>query len=140
MSNIDVLRRAFEAYETNALDRLADCYTANAECSFPGGMNPRGVGQIKEIWGVFLEAFPDGKHEITSSFESGGHLAVELVFRGTHTGVLRSPTGNVPPTGKKIALSACDYVRVEGERMVSHHIYFDNLAFLGQLGLVPGAG
>jgi hypothetical protein len=53
---------------------------------------------------------------------------------------LPMPTGEaIPATGKQIRVRACDVATVEGGRLTSHRIYFDQMEFLGQLGLLPDA-
>jgi hypothetical protein len=32
---------------------------------------------------------------------------------------------------------SCDIARVEGGLITTHHFYFDQMEFLGQLGLLP---
>ena len=46
-------------------------------------------------------------------------------------------SGSVPPTGRTLDLPYCDVFRVENGRVVSHHIYYDQVMFLAQLGLLP---
>ena len=77
------------------------------------------------------------KMSIVSSFESGRSLSAEIVFEGTHTGRLRSPTGDVPPTGRRVILQAAHVITMVGGRIAVQKIYLDNLTFLGQRGLVP---
>jgi predicted ester cyclase len=57
------------------------------------------------------------------------------VFTGTHTGLLATPSGSIPPTGKKIALRQVFLHRIEDEMIASEHVYLDQLEFLTQIGL-----
>jgi hypothetical protein len=73
--------------------------------------------------------------------ESGNTAIDEGYFVGTHTGPLPSPTGeSIPPTGKAVRVRACDIATVENGVVTSHRFYFDQMEFLGQLGLTEGAG
>jgi predicted ester cyclase len=85
--------------------------------------------------GVFQEAFPDGRLEIKQLLVDGSAAAVEGVFRGTHNGVLHSPAGDIGPTGKSIEFRWAAVYRVEGDQLASEHLFFDQLDFLGQLGI-----
>lgn len=69
----------------------------------------------------------------------GGLVARAGVLTGTHTGVLQTPQGGLAPTGRRLELHYMRILEVEGGEVVSEHLYFDQLAFLGQLGLAPGA-
>jgi ketosteroid isomerase-like protein len=59
--------------------------------------------------------------------------------------VLRTPAGEVPPTGRQVALDYVHVLRIAGGRHVSFDLMFDRLALLEQLGLAeapvaPGQG
>jgi ketosteroid isomerase-like protein len=64
-------------------------------------------------------------------------VAAEARFTATHTGPLASPGGDIPPTDKPVALDYVDVTRFAGGRIASEHVYFDQVAFLSQLGLLP---
>jgi ADP-ribosyl-[dinitrogen reductase] hydrolase len=59
-------------------------------------------------------------------------------FVGTHTAPLPTPTGeDIPATGKPVRVRACDIATVQNGVITSHRFYFDQMEFLGQLGLLP---
>jgi ketosteroid isomerase-like protein len=61
------------------------------------------------------------------------------VHVGTHAGLLRSPDGaEVPATGKQFDFPFVGVFRVEGGKIRSIRIYYDQLELLMQLGLIPG--
>jgi ketosteroid isomerase-like protein len=51
--------------------------------------------------------------------------------------VLRTPTGEIPPTGRAVDLDYIQVLRFRDGRHVSFHLMFDRLLMLEQLGLVP---
>ena len=71
---------------------------------------------------------------------------MELLITGTHKGPLRhgfdrrllgpKSDGVLPPTGNRIELRGCVVYKVEGAEISESHIYYDQLEFLNQLGLV----
>ena len=61
----------------------------------------------------------------------------EGTFSGTHKGVLRTPTGDVPPTGRPVSIPYVHVLRYRGGKHVSFNLTFDRLLMLEQLGLVP---
>ena len=69
-----------------------------------------------------------------------GDVAVEEgTFTGTHDGVLQSPTGAVPSTGRSVRLDYIQVLHFRDGRHVSFNLMFDRLLMLEQLGLVPAA-
>jgi predicted ester cyclase len=53
---------------------------------------------------------------------------------------LRSPEGvEIPPTGKKFDFPFVGIFRVEGRKIRSISIYYDQIELFTQLGLMPGA-
>ena len=86
---------------------------------------------------TFVGAFADARHRVDLVAASGDTVVVEGVWIGTHTGPLVTPDGEIPATGRPLNLPFAMTVRTDGERVASLHVYFDQLAFLTQLGLVP---
>lgn len=56
---------------------------------------------------------------------------------GTHTSVLQTPEGEVPPTGRRVEIRWTAMYEARGDELVSEHLYFDQVEFLTQLGLAP---
>jgi predicted ester cyclase len=59
------------------------------------------------------------------------------MFTGTHTGVMRTPAGEVPPTGRRVKFGWMALYEFAGDELASEHLYFDQAELLGQLGLMP---
>jgi predicted ester cyclase len=43
----------------------------------------------------------------------------------------------VPATGKAVRVRICDIATVQNRVITNHRFYFDQMDFLGQLGLLP---
>jgi hypothetical protein len=55
-------------------------------------------------------------------------------------GPLATPTGEtLPPTGRRVSVRGVDVQTHLGGGVARHHIYFDQVEFLAQLGLMPEA-
>ena len=68
----------------------------------------------------------------------GGDVAIEEgTFTGTHDGVLRSPAGDIPPTGRPVCVDYIQVLRFRDGKHASFSLMFDRLLMLEQLGLVP---
>ncbi len=71
---------------------------------------------------------------------TGDTVVVRWTTRGTHQGLLMSPMGPVPPTGKPLTLSGVSIFRLADGKIVEQHTIFDALGMLQQLGALPTAG
>ncbi|MBI4299836.1 MAG: ester cyclase [Chloroflexi bacterium] len=81
-------------------------------------------------------AFPDSSVEIQDLIETGDRLVVEFIARGTHSGPLAGPGGQIPPTGKRIELRGCDVFHFKDGKIYRRHMYYDGATMLRQLGLL----
>jgi steroid delta-isomerase-like uncharacterized protein len=84
----------------------------------------------------FKQAFPDLRWEMREFIEGSDTVVVEGLFLGTNTGPMVGPWGSIPATGKRIKLPFCDIWKVRNGRIVENRIYYDQVTFLGQLGLL----
>lgn len=132
----DVIRALVRKQDEGDLDGYADGFAEDGEFRHPAA-TVRGRAAIREFMATYAEAFPDGRHEITTMVEGDGVVAMEGTYAGTHTGPMRSPDGVIPPTGRTVELHWAGLAHMRGGLVVSLHGYYDQLAFLSQLGLVP---
>lgn len=95
---------------------------------------PAGAELFFDTWN---EAFPDNGIDDAVVFGTDDQAAEEARFSGTHTGTLRTPNGDVPPTGKRMASRYAAVSRVKNGKVTSFHLYFDVADVLAQLGLMP---
>ena len=130
-----VLERHIAAF--NAQDPDAYPWTDDIELVPPGADRLQGRGQVLGFTRVFWEAFPDARIEIVRFIGEGTTGAAEGRFSGTHTGTLRAPTGEIPPTERRVELAWMAMYEFAGDNLASEHLYFDQAEMLGQLGLIP---
>jgi predicted ester cyclase len=88
----------------------------------------------------FADGFPGSSTEITNAFATEDQVVIEFTGRGTNTGPLHMPTGDVPPTGRNTELRFCEVFQIKDRKIVSLHAYYDLMTMLQQLGLVPAMG
>ena len=98
-----------------------------------------GRDAVREWTTPFNEAFSESRHECVRVEEIGNTVYAEGIWHGVNDGPLQTPQGEVPPTGKEVALRFAVVVTGELDAGVARsvHLYFDQLEFLGQLGLIP---
>ena len=99
------------------------------------GRKVQGADQTIALFQGWAEAIPDSKATFDNVVASGNTVLLEVTWRGTHTGPLKTPKGYFAPTGKKIELRACAVVELlNGKANLQRH-YFDMATLLQQLGI-----
>ena len=136
MDRKSVARLALELTDRHDLAGREGLMTEDATFTIPG-QPPLDRAGSSAFSRPMLAAFPDGRHQIDLVIEDGDHVLVEGVWLATHTEPLATPDGEVPATGRPVTLPFAMVVTFDGDRAKSLRIYFDQLAFLGQLGLIP---
>ena len=139
----EIMDRITDAVMSGDGDALGQLYAADAIAEAPDAPQIQGGPAVAEYLLSFKRAFPDASFESVTKYESGDTAIDEGYFKGTHTGVLSTPEGDVAPTGRSLRLRECDIVTVANGVAVAHRFYYDQLDFLSQLGLTgseTGAG
>jgi ketosteroid isomerase-like protein len=134
----DVLDRLTTAVMARDKETQAACYAADAVAITPEEGEPVGPEAISNYLSQFGQSFPDISYEYAQKYEAGNVAIDEGFVVGTNTGPLPLPSGeSLPPTGKSIRVRSCDIAHVEGGLITTHHFYYDQMEFRGQLGLLP---
>lgn len=140
------IRRGYDAYNAHQadphwLDYATEDVAEDGEVvDMPSGMILRGPDGLKQFLLGFSMAFPESRVEVTSVFATEEHAVVEFLVRGTHTGILQSPAGDLPPTGRSFELRCCDVYQLRNRKIARHATYYDALGFMQQLGAIPAPG
>jgi steroid delta-isomerase-like uncharacterized protein len=129
-------RRHVEAFNNRAWHLAKDLYAPDLQMIEPGG-STTGIEPFLAHAKGFAAAFPDSRMEVSSVIAAGDRIVVEGMYRGTHTGPLATPEGEVPPTQRALSLPICDVFEVSAGRITSVHAYYDRMTFAAQLGLIP---
>lgn len=95
----------------------------------PPGFPPGREG-VKRFFATFRDAFPDVRVEIDELLVDGDRVAVATTFAGTHQGELMG----MAPTGRKVAVTGIDIVRIEDGRIAEHRGLTDIVGLMRQLG------
>jgi steroid delta-isomerase-like uncharacterized protein len=136
-ANEELLERYVELYNAGDLDGVIDLYAEDAVQLMPEGTF-EGRDAIRERLARDLVACPDIDWSVLSFVEQGDAFADEWSFVATHTGPFRLPDGSeLAPTGKRVELRGMELVQVRDGKIVVDNLYYDNMAVLAQLGLVP---
>jgi steroid delta-isomerase-like uncharacterized protein len=133
----ELLEQYVERYNAGDLDGVMDLYAEDATQLMPEGLF-EGRAAIRERLARDLVACPDIDWTVESFVEQDDSFCDEWSFVATHTGPFVLPDGTeLPPSGRQVALRGMEYVQVRDGKIVVDNLYYDNLAVLTQLGLVP---
>lgn len=135
---MDGITAAIMSGDRAAIERL---YAPDAVVEAPDAPRIEGAAAIADYHLSLHRGFPDARFESRSTIEVGDVAIDEGWFVGTHTDVLSTPDGDLPPTGKALRARVFDILEVQDGRCVSHRMYYDQVDLLEQLGLAePTAG
>lgn len=93
-----------------------------------------GRERFKEWYRSFRGAFSDILCSVTHVCVEEDLLAARVLFTGTHTGT----SLGVPPTGRKVSLTALIMCRFQDGQITEGFNEFNQLALLQQIGAAPG--
>jgi steroid delta-isomerase-like uncharacterized protein len=136
LSIANVAKASVVGYNDKNWDRLRSVLTS--DCVYDEVASNRrttGIDNTLSLWRGWADAMPDSKATFDHEFVKDNTVVLELTWRGTHSGVLRTPAGEFPPTGKRIQIRACQVIEVSGEKTKNIRHYFDMNSLLQQLGL-----
>jgi steroid delta-isomerase-like uncharacterized protein len=135
MTSLDVARANVEAFNAADWDRFIA--TLAEQCVYDELATQRhveGLDAVLEANRDWKEAFPDVRGEVSRAIADNGAVTLEITWEGTHSGPLRMPTGDIPPSNRHVVIRAVEVFDVEGEKIREAHHYFDLMSLLQQLG------
>ena len=91
-----------------------------------------GIDATRSFYANYINGFSDIEFTINDIFGQGDKLVKWWTFKGTHTGDFFG----IAPTGRAVVLDGATLVRMEDGRIAEERDFFDNHAFLQQLGLM----
>lgn len=140
MDNTTIARTTYEDWNKRDFDHLATLHADDSEILAVGWgtrfRGPEGARQFAQMW---ADGFPDGRITIDHVVAADDDVVVQFTGKGTHTGMLSGPAGDIPATGRTVTLELCDVLRIEGGKIKSLQSYFDSASLLTQLGVMPEA-
>lgn len=101
------------------------------------GRRVEGADAYIDLCRGWREGFPDARGTVRWAAASDDTVALEMLWEGTHTGLLASPAGTMPPSHRRISVPATVWSRFVGDRAQEIHHHLDMLTMLTQLGAIP---
>jgi ketosteroid isomerase-like protein len=110
----------------------------DAEWRVPGA-EIHGKEELRAWMQPFWQGFSSYRHDLERVVESGNTVWAEGTWSGVNDGPLVTPDGEAPPTGRSVSFRFGMSVTgdLEAGLATSVNVYFDQLDFLMQLGLIP---
>lgn len=133
--NVAAFRAGADAFNKHDVKELASYNAPDAvfhDMTQPKDMDAKGnVAMI----GQFFKAFPDCRLTIDSSWGAGDYVVSRGVFEGTNKGAAPA-MGITKATGKPVRSQFIEITRMDGGKVKEDWLFFDSMAFAGQLGLL----
>lgn len=136
MSPREAFERGTETFNAHDIEGFAEVLNDDVVFEAPGGLQGQGKDACVEFFGGWFNAFPDAHVEVHGLHIVDDVAVEEGVFTGTHNGVLRSPAGEIPPTGRLVEVAYIQVLRFRDGKHASFNLMFDRLSMLEQLGVV----
>ncbi len=128
--NKNIVRNYQDAYNTGDFDALADVVAADVRTpNIVPGMPPGLEGAIA-VHRTTLLGMPDYLTTIEDLIAEGDKVVARVTMTGTHTGDF----WGIPPTGRRVDLTAIYIVRIADGKIVEHWGEEDGVKVLRQLG------
>jgi steroid delta-isomerase-like uncharacterized protein len=137
MTTREAFERGTDTFNAHDINAFAEVLADDVAFEAPGGLRGEGKEACAEFFGSWFSAFPDAHVDVHDVHIVDDVAVEEGTFTGTHDGVLHAPTGDIPPTGRPVAVDYIQVLRFRDGKHASFHLMFDRLLMLEQLGLVP---
>lgn len=129
----DVIREHDARMNDHDLGGAVELWAPHGTLIWPVGVW-EGQTAIRDAFDELLTALPDYKEEIDLFIEDGNHVACEVRAMGTFSG---GPLGGFEPTGADITQHMTKIYTVEEGRIVRGRVYYDQMEFARETGLMP---
>jgi predicted ester cyclase len=133
--NKEVVHQFFEAFDRHDIEKMEQLVSStNYSLHFPT-MPLLDWNGHKQVIGSIIKGLPDIHHDFELMITEGDKVATRMRITATHKGELQG----IPPTGKKVSISASDFVTIIDGRLVEHWVDTDLLGLMQQIGAIPSA-
>ena len=129
----------FDVFTHQKWDRLHESHSKDVLVHWPDGHTTQGIERHIEDLKAMLVYAPDTRilvHPV--KFGSGDWTSVIGEMEGTFTKPMPTADGkSIAPTGKPFKLAMCTVGHWKGGVMDEEYLFWDNQAYMKQIGLAP---
>jgi predicted ester cyclase len=104
-----------------------------------------GTGRRADSADAYLEiakgtkaVFPDWTGTIEATATNDDTVVQRIVWEGTHTGVLDTPSGPLQPLGNRVRVVSSAWSRFEGDTICEIHFHIDARSLREQMAATAG--
>lgn len=138
--NIAMMSKLDDAWNGRDWETFKEHHAENVEVYWPAQEEPTRGRTAHHVEAVdFCTAFPDNRVKndpYDVIFGAGDWTCMVTRFTGTMTGLLKTPDGEIPPTGKQFDVEFCTVAHWKDGEIVTEKLFFDFLGMMKQLGLM----
>jgi steroid delta-isomerase-like uncharacterized protein len=135
---VKLAREQIDAFNNGDWERMRGMLTSDSRYEeFATERKVEGPEKIVELFKSWKTAFPDAVGTVKSSVASGNKAALEVTWKGTHSGPLTTAEGTIAASGKLHETPGGVFYSFEGDKIKSSRQYFDSLTLLKQIGAQP---
>jgi predicted ester cyclase len=131
--NKAIVRRFMDAYNNRNLDIFEELVEPDY---YDHGFEQKGRENLKQLFTMAFEAFPDWYENIEDIIAEGDKVWVRVKATGTHSGEWNLFGAQLPPTGEKVTLNMVFIWRIADGQLVEGWEVDADLGFLKQLGVI----
>jgi steroid delta-isomerase-like uncharacterized protein len=131
-----ISRSLFAAVAKGDVDGIRDICDPLVVLVEAGGTY-HGIDQVADHFQAMSSPLPDCEIIVQRQIVEGDTVVTEMRFTGTQTEPMTTPQGTLPPSGRTVDVPGCVVHVVRDGRITQHTGYYDQMLFLGQLGLLP---
>jgi steroid delta-isomerase-like uncharacterized protein len=135
-TNKALVRRFYEAVDAGDVSVVPELFApewVNVDPALPPLSGLEGAAMLI---GMFTVSFPDFTSRLDMVVAEDERVAVHAVHSGTHQGDFMG----IPPTGKRVTVTANGIYTCRDGKIVENRVVFDALGLLQQLGAIPVPG
>ena len=132
---VKLARKQIDTFNTGNWEQLGAMLAPDSRYDELGTQRKiEGPEMIVELFKGWKTAFPDAVGTVTSAVASSNKAALEVTWKGTHTGPLETAEGTIPASGKRQETPAAVFFTFEGDKVRESRHYFDSMTLLKQIG------
>ena len=126
----DSIEQIWNKSDSSAIERFIAPNYVGVDPAEPGLIS--GIEGYRQHFFRLTTAFPDAHITIDHIFGVNDQVAARYTVEATHTGDF----GGLPPTGRRVRVTAIAIARITRGKIVVEHAHSDALGLLTQLGVI----
>ena len=131
-TNKQTVRRLYDLLNAGNVEEIQDMVTDGYDEHDPLPGQGAGRDGVLDRYSMLIDALAP-QFTIEDVIAEGDRVVVRWTNSGTHVGEF----AGIPPTGRAFSIAGVDIYRIAESRLAEHWHVVDQLAMLGQLGVLP---